>query len=82
MSFETGESSDKLMPGAAFDDKGNRIIMEAVIMTAFYRRWGRYIGNRFMLAFEMQWVKEVEAEACDIRVNRILTDREVNHGIS
>ena len=41
----------------------------------FLSQMGRYIGNRFMLAFEMQWVKEVEAEACDIRVNRILTDR-------
>ncbi len=58
------------------------LAMEAVIMTAFLSQMGRYIGNRFMLAFEMQWVKEVEAEACDIRVNRILTDREVNHGIS
>ena len=27
-----------LMPGAAFDDKGNRI--GYVIMTVFYRRWG------------------------------------------
>ena len=41
----------------------------------FLTQMGRYIGNRFMLAFEMQRVKEVEAEACDIRVNRILTDR-------
>ena len=44
-------------------------------MTAFLSQMGGYIGNRFMLAFEMQRVKEVEAEACDIRVNRILTDR-------
>ena len=50
------------------------LAMEAVIMTAL-SQMGGYIGNRFMLAFEMQRVKEVEAEACDIRVNRILTDR-------
>ena len=77
-----------LMPGAAFDDKGNRIGYGG----GYYDRYleshpqlhtlalalsqmGGYIGNRFMLAFEMQRVKEVEAEACDIRANRILTDR-------
>ena len=64
-----------LMPGAAFDDKGNRIGYGGGYYDRFLSQMGRYIGNRFMLAFEMQWVKEVEAEACDIRVNRILTDR-------
>ena len=64
-----------LMPGAAFDDKGNRIGYGGGYYDRFLSQMGRYIGNRFMLAFEMQRVKEVEAEACDIRVNRILTDR-------
>ena len=35
---------------------------------------GRGISEKTLLD-EMQRVKEVEAEACDIRVNRILTDR-------
>ena len=64
-----------LMPGAAFDDKGNRIGYGGGYYDRFLSQMGGYIGNRFMLAFEMQRVKEVEAEACDIRVNRILTDR-------
>ena len=64
-----------LMPGAAFDDKGNRIGYGGGYYDRFLSQMGGYIGNRCMLAFEMQRVKEVEAEACDIRVNRILTDR-------
>ena len=64
-----------LMPGAAFDDKGNRIGYGGGYYDRFLSQMGVYIGNRCMLAFEMQRVKEIEAEACDIRVNRILTDR-------
>ena len=64
-----------LMPGAAFDDKGNRIGYGGGYYDRFLSQMGGYIGNCCMLAFEMQWVKEIEAEACDIRVNRILTDR-------
>ena len=64
-----------LMPGAAFDDKGNRIGYGGGYYDRFLTQMGGYIGSRFMLAFEMQRVKEIDAEACDIRVNRILTDR-------
>ena len=51
-----------LMPGAAFDDKGNRI------------GYGGGYYDRY-LELHPQLHTEVEAEACDIRVNRILTDR-------
>ena len=64
-----------LMPGAAIDDKGNRIGYGGGYYDRFLSQMGGYIGSRFMLAFEMQRVKEIDAEACDIRVNRILTDR-------
>ena len=75
LAFLKPEKVLMLMPGAAFDDKGNRIGYGGGYYDRFLSQMGGYIGNRCMLAFEMQWVKEIEAEACDIRVNRILTDR-------
>ena len=69
------QNSICLVPGLAFDRHGFRLGYGKGYYDRFLSQMGGYIGSRFMLAFEMQRVKEIDAEACDIRVNRILTDR-------
>lgn len=64
-----------LMPGVTFDGSRNRIGYGGGYYDRFLSQMRAYIGTTCMLAFEMQRVNKIEVEACDIRPDRILTDR-------
>lgn len=63
-----------LVPGAAFDVRGNRIGYGA----GFYDKLLQdYQGTTIALAFELQIVPEVPADAHDIPVRKIVTEKRV-----
>ena len=70
-----------LMPGAAFDDKGNRIGYGGGYYDRFLSQMGGYIGNRFMLADE-KMLKElgVRAKKASRELNRLGVKRK-NEGL-
>lgn len=63
-----------VVPGAAFDGRGNRIGYGA----GFYDKLlPRYQGRTVALAFELQIVPEVPADSHDIPVQTIVTEKRV-----
>ena len=63
-----------IMPGAAFDDRGNRIGYGA----GFYDKLlPLYTGRTVALAFELQIVSTVPAASHDIPVHKIVTEKRV-----
>jgi len=65
-----------VIPGVAFDERGNRLGQGA----GYYDRMLAGLDGRIPivgLAFEIQIVDKVPAEAHDVRVNRIVTDKRV-----
>lgn len=63
-----------LMPGVAFDKEGNRIGYGGGYYDRYLSQYGGRIDSTCMLAFECQRVEKIEAENCDIRPDRILTE--------
>lgn len=63
-----------LMPGAAFDKDRNRIGYGGGYYDRYLAQYGENISCTCMLAFEMQQVEKIEADWCDIRPDRILTE--------
>lgn len=66
-----------IMPGIAFDDKGNRIGHGG----GYYDRLlqGKCHAHRIGLAYEFQIVKNIPAEPHDIRVEKIITEKRTIH---
>ena len=64
-----------IMPGVAFDRKGNRIGYGG----GYYDKYFSQIkgeSNKIVLAYDFQIVNSIENEAHDIRVNCIITNNE------
>ena len=65
-----------LVPGAVFDEKGNRLGMGL----GYYDRFLQEVNERIpliALLFELQLVKELPCEAHDIPVHKIVTEKRV-----
>ena len=73
--LEPTEIDFVIVPGVAFDLQGNRWVMVAVIMTAFFPSCGKvYL---VAVTFELQIVKEVPVDPWDRRVDFIITEKRV-----
>lgn len=65
-----------ITPGAAFDRRGNRIGYGAGYYDRFFKRLGKNV-QKVALAYSFQLLDRVPADACDIPVDFIVTDKEV-----
>ncbi len=71
---EVGVTDLVLVPGAAFDERGNRIGYGA----GFYDKLlSRYKGMTIALAFELQIVPAVPADIHDVPVRKIVTEKRI-----
>ncbi len=71
-----GEKVLMLMPGAAFDEKKNRIGYGGGYYDRYLERWKEYIGTKMLLAFSCQRVEEIAAEETDVAPDVIITELE------
>lgn len=76
--FSKRETSDckvfMLMPGVAFDRKGNRIGYGGGYYDRYLSQYDRKIHYKTLLAYSCQEVEEIETEECDISPNEIITE--------
>lgn len=73
--LQTGEMETlMLMPGLAFDGRGNRIGYGGGYYDRYLMQHGDRISHTVMLAFDRQRVPEIAVEECDIRPDRIITN--------
>ena len=71
-----GEDFDLiLMPGLAFDRKGNRIGYGGGYYDKYLSQF-KEISNKLVLAYDFQIVNNIENEPHDIKVNCIITNNE------
>jgi 5-formyltetrahydrofolate cyclo-ligase len=71
---EIPESLLMLMPGVAFDERGNRIGYGGGYYDRYLEKYGAYIGKKEMLAFLCQKTGIIPAEESDISPDYIITD--------
>jgi len=72
-----GEDFDLiLMPGLAFDRKGNRIGYGGGYYDKYLSQF-KEISNKLVLAYDFQIVNNIENESHDIKVNCIITNNEI-----
>lgn len=69
------EPSLMIMPGAAFDEYGNRLGYGGGYYDRYLAAHGTEITNTCMLAFEIQGTERIETEKYDVRPDWIVTDR-------
>ncbi len=63
-----------LMPGAAFDQHGNRIGYGGGYYDRYLGSYGDGISHKIMLAFTIQQVSDIPVEECDIPPDQIITN--------
>lgn len=64
-----------IMPGAAYDEKGNRIGYGGGYYDRYLARYGEYIDRTVMIAFDVQLVESIPSEQWDIRPQSIIINR-------
>lgn len=64
-----------VMPGVAYDEEGNRIGYGGGYYDRYLARYGEYIDESVMVAYEVQRARQIHAEWCDIRPSQIVTNR-------
>ena len=70
-----GEIICMVMPGVAYDEKGNRIGYGGGYYDRYLARYGKYIDESVMIAYNVQCTKLIQTERCDVRPSRIVTNR-------
>lgn len=70
----SGENVLMLMPGVAFDEKGNRIGYGGGYYDRYLSAHGEWITNTIMLAFAEQEIPVIESELCDRKPDRIIVN--------
>jgi 5-formyltetrahydrofolate cyclo-ligase len=72
--IEPGQIQVIIVPGAAFDDQGNRVGYGA----GFYDKLLKeFKGATVALAFELQMVSDIPADAHDVPVQKIITEKRI-----
>ena len=72
---KAGETICMVMPGVAYDEEGNRIGYGGGYYDRYLARYGKYIDESVMVAYDVQRVSLIPKERCDVRPSRIVTNR-------